>query len=156
MAILSNAGGLAVLTTDWCHRLGLSIPPFPTKTVEELRSFLLPIASGYNPIDMTGSADYECYKQVLDAVLKMENIDIIIPIFVSQGLVTSDGPAKAVVEKQKEFTKPILAYWMGGNSITNGVKILKRGEVPVYSSPAKVAKAAAALVMYSDFRKKVL
>jgi len=155
VAILSNAGGLAVMTTDWCHRLGLKVPKFPSKTVEELRSFLLPIASAFNPVDMTGSADYECYKKVLDAVSRIETIDLIIPIFVSQGLVTSDGPARAVVEKQKDCKKPMLAYWMGGSSITNGVKILKRGGIPVYSSPAKVAKAVAALVMYSDFRKKV-
>jgi len=155
VAILSNAGGLAVTTADWCHRLGLTLPKLPTQTLEEFRSFLLPIASASNPVDMTGGADYHCYKRVLDAISNIETIDLIIPIFVSQGLVTSDGPARAVVEKGKICNKPILAYWMGGSSIINGVRILKRAGIPVYSSPAKVAKAAAALVTYSYFRKKV-
>ncbi len=154
VAIVSNAGGLAVMTADWCHKLGLSIPRFPREIVEELRSYLPPIASPYNPIDMTGDADYERYRRVLEVVSGLENVDLVIPIFVSQGLVTSDGPAKAVVEVQMERDKPFLAYWMGGSTILNGVRILKRGGIPVYSSPERVAKAAAALVEYSEKRRK--
>lgn len=155
IAVLSNAGGLGVITTDWCHRLGLTVPQLPARTRAELQSFLLPIASTYNPIDVTGSAEYDCYKRVLDVVSKLEIIDLIIPIFVSQGLTTSDGPARAVVEEWRESGKPMLAFWMGGNSVMDGVKILRRGGIPVYSSPARVAKAAAALVTYSEYRKKI-
>ncbi|MCW4037268.1 MAG: CoA-binding protein [Candidatus Bathyarchaeota archaeon] len=155
VAVLSNAGGLGVITTDWCHRLGLKVPQLPAQTREELKSFLLPIASTYNPIDVTGSAEYDCYKRVLDVVSKLEIIDLIIPIFVSQGLTTSDGPARAVVEEWRKSGKPMLAFWMGGNSVMDGVKILRRGGIPVYSSPARVAKAATALVTYSEYRKKI-
>jgi acyl-CoA synthetase (NDP forming) len=104
---------------------------------------------------MTGNADYECYKKTLKVVSKVKTIDMIIAIFVSQGLITSDGPALAVVETHKASKKPILAYWMGGNSILNGVRILKRHGIPVYSSPARVAKAAASLITYSEYRNKV-
>jgi acetyl coenzyme A synthetase (ADP forming)-like protein len=154
VAILSNAGGLGVITTDWCHRLGLQVPKLPAQTVDKLKAFLLPIASTANPIDMTGTAEYNCYKRVLNTLLQLESIDLIIPIFVSQGLITSDGPARAVVEEGRKGKKPILAFWMGGNTIINGVRILRRGGVPVYSSPARVSKAAAALVTYSGYRTK--
>ena len=155
VAVISNAGGLAVMTADWCHRLGLSIPKLPSQIVEKLRSFLPRIASSINPVDMTGNADYECYKRVLETISETETIDIIIPIFVSQGLVTSAGPARAVVETQRICDKPLLAYWMGGTSIVNGVRILKRGGIPVYSSPERVARATAALVKHSDFKRKL-
>jgi len=147
VAIISNAGGLAVMTADWCHKLGLSVPKLSDKTVSKLRSFLPPIASPFNPVDMTGDADYQRYKSVLETISNTKSIDLIISIFVSQGLVTSDGPARAVVEVQKATDKPMLAYWMGGNSITNGVRILKLGGVPVYSSPERVSKAAAKLAI---------
>jgi len=155
VAIISNAGGLAVMTADWCHKLGLKVPKFPEKTVEELKSFLPPIASPFNPVDMTGDANYERYKRVIEVISGLKTIDVIISIFVSQGLVTSDGPARAVVEMQKVCNQPLLAYWMGGNSIINGVRILRRGGVPVYSSPERVAKAAAALIEYSDYRREI-
>lgn len=146
VAIISNAGGLAVMVADWCHKLGLSVPRLPDKTVDELRTFLPSIASPFNPVDMTGDADYERYKKVLETISEAKTTDLIISIFVSQGLVTSDGPARALVEIQKTCGKPMVAYWMGGNSIMNGIRILKRGGVPVYSSPKRVAGAAAKLV----------
>jgi len=152
VAIVSNAGGLAVVTADWCHKLGLVVPKLPSQIVEELKSFLPQIASSSNPVDMTGDADYERYKRVLETVSETKAIDVIIPIFVSQGLVTSDRPAKAVVEIQEASDKPMLAYWMGGSSIINGVRILRRGGIPVYSSPERVARAAANLIEYSDFK----
>jgi acetyl coenzyme A synthetase (ADP forming)-like protein len=155
IAILSNAGGLGVTTADWCHRLGLTVPRLPAQTVAELQSFLLPIASASNPVDMTGNAGYDCYKRIIDVVARVDAIDLIIPIFVSQGLITSDGPARAVVEEWGRSDKPMVAFWMGGNTILNGVRILRRGGVPVHSSPAKVAKAAAALVAYSAYRQKI-
>jgi len=154
VAIISNAGGLGVLTADWCDRLGLSIPNLLSKTLEKLRAFLPPIASSFNPVDMTGNADYECYRRVLEIISEAGNIDIIISIFVSQGLVTSDGPARAVVDVKKKCMKPILAYLMGGNSIFNGVKILNRGEVPVFSSPERVAKAALKLTLQPNLRAR--
>ncbi len=155
VAILSNAGGLGVTTADWCHRLGLTVPRLPIQTVAELQSFLLPIASARNPIDMTGSAGYDCYRQIIDVVAQVDAIDLIIPIFVSQGLITSDGPARAVVEEKERCDKPMVAFWMGGNTILNGVRILRRGGIPVHASPAKVAKAAAALVAYSAYRQNI-
>lgn len=145
VAIVSNAGGLAVMTVDWCRKLGLNVPSLLKETVEELRTYLPPIASPLNPVDMTGDADYQRYRKVIETISKTNTIDMIISIFVSQGLVTSDGPARAVVEMQRKCDKPMLAYWMGGNSIINGVRILKRGGVPVYSSPERVVRAAVKL-----------
>jgi acetyltransferase len=147
VAIISNAGGLAVLTADWCHKLGLSVPKLPSQTIEELQSFLPSIASPFNPIDMTGDADYERYKRVLKIVSETKAVDIIISIFVAQGLVTSDGPAKAIVELNNLSNKPLLAYMMGGNSIINGIRILNYGGVPVYSSAKRVSRAATKLVI---------
>ncbi len=155
VAIVSNAGGLGVMTTDWCHQMGLHIPPLTSETIKRLQAQLLPIASPINPIDMTGSADYNTYKNVLDILAQTNSIDMIITIFVSQGLVTSDGPARAVVETLNQYDTPILTYWMGGNSIFNGVRILRRAKIPVYTSPLKVANAAAALFSYSRSLQKL-
>lgn len=149
VAIVSNAGGLGVMTTDWCHQLGLRVPHLTSETIKSLQAHLLPIASPLNPIDMTGSADYETYQNILKVLASTASIDMIITIFVSQGLVTSDGPARAVVDTYQRYNTPIFTYWMGGNSIFNGVRILRRANIPVYTSPAKVAKAAATLLSYS-------
>ena len=155
VAIASNAGGLGVMTTDWCHRMGLHVPHLTSQTIKSLQEQLLPIASPLNPVDMTGSADYTTYQNVLEVLASTDSIDMIITIFVSQGLVTSDGPARAVVDILRRYNKPIFTYWMGGNSIFNGVRILRRANIPVYTSPAKVAKAAATLLSHSRWLQKM-
>lgn len=114
VAIISNAGGLGVVTADWCSKQGLTLPELPLKTVEQLRAILPSIASSHNPIDMTGNANYQRYKEAIEIVSASENIDIIIALYVSQGLVASEEPAKAIVDASKYCGKPLLAYFLGG------------------------------------------
>jgi acetyltransferase len=155
VAIVSNAGGLGVMTADWCSKQGLTIPEMPPKTVEELKAILPPIASTHNPIDMTGNANYLRYKKAIEIVSSLESIDMVIALYVSQGVVTSDEPARAIVDASKVCGKPLLAYFMGGSSILSGIQILKSGGVPVYSSPRRVARAASVLASYgTSLREK--
>ena len=150
VAIISNAGGLGVVTADWCSKQGLTLPDLPPKTAEELKAILPSIASPHNPIDMTGNANYQRYKEAIEIVSASENIDMIIALYVSQGLVASDEPAKAIVDASKVCGKPILAYFLGGTSIIDGTRILKSSGIPIYSSPKRVARAAAVLASYID------
>jgi acetyltransferase len=149
VAIISNAGGLGVVTADWCSKLGLVLPELSPKTVQELKAILPSIASSHNPIDMTGNANYQRYKQAIEIVSTCENIDTVIVLYVSQGLVASEEPAKAIVDASKYCGKPLLAYFLGGSSIVEGTQILKSGGIPVYSSPKRVARAATVLASHS-------
>jgi acetyltransferase len=97
---------------------------------------------------MTGNANYQRYKEAIEIVSASENIDMIIALYVSQGLVASEEPAKAIVDASKYCGKPLLAYFLGGSSIVNGTQILKSSGIPVYSSPNRVARAAAVLASY--------
>jgi acetyltransferase len=148
VAIISNAGGLGVITADWCSKQGLTLPELSQKTEKELKAILPPIASPHNPTDMTGNANYQRYKQAIEIVSASQNIDIIITLFVSQGLVASEEPAKAIADASKVCGKPILAYFMGGSSILFGTQILKSNGIPFYSSPRRVARAAAVLASH--------
>lgn len=153
VALVSNTGGLAVITADWCRKTGLEIPVFAKETIEKLKEVLLPIASPFNPVDMTGTADYDVYRHVLEYAFREENIDCVIAIFASQGVVTADEPAKALVDVAKQHSKPALAFWMGGSSIVEALEIFKANQIPVYPSPKRVAKAAYYLSKYGIYKK---
>jgi acetyl coenzyme A synthetase (ADP forming)-like protein len=155
IGIISNAGGLAVMVSDWCSKLGLQVPIFPLETQQNIKKFLPPIASFSNPVDMTGGADYECYKNILDSILNEPIIHCAICIFVSQGLVTAAKPARAIAEVSKKYDKPILAFWMGERSIKEGIEVLKRNEIPAYPSSSRVAKSAFALSFYAIAKGKI-
>jgi acyl-CoA synthetase (NDP forming) len=148
VAIISNAGGLGVVTADWCSKQGLMLPELPPETEKQLKAILPPIASVHNPIDMTGNANYQRYKEAIEIVSALEDIDMVIVLYVSQGLIASHEPARAIVDASKVCGKPLLAYFLGGTSILDGKQILKIGGIPVYSSPKRVARAAAVLASY--------
>jgi acetyltransferase len=148
VAIISNAGGIGVITADWCSKQGLTLPELPPQTVKALTAILPSIASPRNPIDMTGNANYQRYKEAIEIVSASEAIDTIIALYVSQGLVASEEPARAIVDASKVCGKPLLAYFMGGSNILNGLQLLKSGGIPVYSSPKRVARATAVLANY--------
>jgi len=155
IGIVSNAGGLGVMVSDWCTKLNLQIPIFPLETRTKIKTHLPAIASASNPIDMTGIADYNFYKNVLDIVLSEQSIDCAICIFVSQGLITAAQPARAVAEIASKHDKPVLAFWMGERSTKEGIEVLRRSMIPTYPSPSRVAKAAYALHFYSRFKKSL-
>ncbi len=155
IGIMSNAGGLAVMVSDWCSSLGLQVPIFSSETQQNIKQFLSPIASFSNPVDMTGGADYECYKNVLDVILNDTLIHCAICVFVSQGLVTAANPARAISEISKKHDKPVLAFWMGERSIKEGIEVLKRNNIPAYPSSSRVAKSTYALSYYANVRKNM-
>ncbi len=154
VAIVSNAGGLGVMTADWLSSLGFNIPVLSSEVQSKIKSNILGIGSAVNPIDMTGAADYNSYYNVIKVLMEDPNIHLIVPIYVSQGLVTSDIPAKAVVDALKEYKKTTLTFWVGGASIIDGRMILRRNRVPCFSSAERLAKVAKAMLDYSIFRRR--
>ncbi|HKB94691.1 MAG TPA: CoA-binding protein, partial [Gaiellaceae bacterium] len=75
IAILTNAGGPAIMATDACVALGLAIPDLSSATLGELRSFLPAAASIANPVDMIASAGVVEYGRALGALLDDPAID---------------------------------------------------------------------------------
>ncbi len=83
VAIMTNAGGPGgVLTADAIDRLGLKLADLEDETIEELRSFLPPMAAVKNPVDMIASARGEDYYRTARALLEDKNVDLLISICV--------------------------------------------------------------------------
>ncbi|WP_455367931.1 acetate--CoA ligase family protein [[Eubacterium] cellulosolvens] len=142
IGIATNAGGLGVTVADWCQTLGFKVPFFSGDLKQKIEEEIPPFGSAVNPVDMTGDADYTRYREVCGAMIKNPDIHILIAIYTSQGLISSDGPARAIADTASESKKPILALFLGGASITQGERILVQKKVPVFHFPEKVAKAA--------------
>src|ERR1051326_4629097 len=80
-AVLTNAGGPAVMCADTCEARGLEVPPLAPATQAELRK-LLPIeASVQNPVDMLAGASADQYRQALELVARDPGVDAGISIF---------------------------------------------------------------------------
>ena len=102
----------------------------------------------HNPIDILGDADPERYAKALEIAAQQ-----------SQQRRPARGPRAArddesreVAEKLKPFAKsgkPILASWMGGESIAAGEAILNAGGIPTFNYPDTAARAFTYMWRYS-------
>ncbi|MFZ5940331.1 MAG: acetate--CoA ligase family protein [Bacteroidota bacterium] len=110
VAIITHAGGPAVMLTDALSEGGLEIPSITGETADELLSKLSPGASVANPIDMLATASAEQLGIVIDYCDKrLDNIDAMMVIFGTPGLTTVFDTYEVLHEKMKTCRKPIFA-----------------------------------------------
>ena len=69
VAIVTNAGGLGIMTTDAAVRYGLEIAEFEEETVARLKAGLPAAANIHNPVDVLGDAREDRYRTALEGVL---------------------------------------------------------------------------------------
>jgi acetyl coenzyme A synthetase (ADP forming)-like protein len=154
VAILTNAGGPAIMATDACATLGLEVAELPEATQRALRAVLAPEASVRNPIDMIASADGGRYAAALDILKRDETVDGLIVLFVSPLMINALEVAQAVIEAERGARQPILTCFMGKGLGQQGVDALREAGIPVYMFPEEPARAMAALNRYRLYRER--
>jgi acetyltransferase len=109
IAIITHAGGPAVMLTDALANGGLEIPKIHNHKSEELLTHLFPGASVSNPIDLLATGTGEQLGLVIDYCDKyFDNIDAMMVIFGTPGLVEVFDAYKILHEKMDVSNKPIF------------------------------------------------
>lgn len=108
LAIITHAGGPAVMLTDVLSDGGLEVPAISGKPADLLLSRLHPGSSVANPIDILATGGAEQLEAAIECVDKeLDNIDGMCIIFGSPGLYSVDPVYKLIDEKMKTCRKPI-------------------------------------------------
>jgi acetyltransferase len=108
IAIVTHAGGPAVMLTDALSNGGLEIPHIEGAKADELLSKLFGGSSVGNPIDFLATGTAEQLGLILDACNNdFKNIDGIVVIFGSPGLAPLFEPYRVLADKLKTTKKPI-------------------------------------------------
>ncbi|WP_319506682.1 acetate--CoA ligase family protein [uncultured Methanolobus sp.] len=154
IAIITNAGGLGILTADACYNAGLSIASFEETTVERLREKLPPAANFYDPVDILGDAGADLYEHALDVVLEDINVNGAIVLVSPQSMTDVPVIAEKVAEKIKQSKKPILCNFAGGSRIAAGEEILNSYGIPNYSSSERAVASMNALCNYHTIKNR--
>mgnify|MGYP000898611550 FL=1 len=109
IAIITHAGGPAVMLTDVLSNNGLEVPPIEGKAADELLSKLFAGSSVSNPIDFLATGTAEQLGYIIDACENdFDNIDAIAVIFGSPGLFPNWDVYTLLNEKMKTCKKPIF------------------------------------------------
>ncbi len=109
IAIITQAGGPAVMLTDALSRGGLEIPRFNEQDATEIKKHLLPGSSAQNPVDLLATGTAEQLGTVIDyCENKIPYVDAMMVIFGSPGLVEVFDAYEVLHNKMEVCKKPIF------------------------------------------------
>jgi acyl-CoA synthetase (NDP forming) len=148
IAIVTHAGGSAVLLTDALTKGGLSVPKIEGPDADSLLTYLNPGSSVSNPIDFLATGTAEQLGIIIDYCnYKIPNIDAIVVVFGSPGLFDVENVYKVLGVKLEVSPKPIFPVLP---SIVNAQKEIKyflsKGHV---NFPDEVILAKALTAVYN-------
>jgi len=149
LAIVTNAGGPGVMATDALMARKGVLAELANETMEKLDTRLPPFWSHGNPIDVLCDASPNRYANATEVVLNDPGVDAVLVILTPQGMTNPTSTAISLSTVLKKTNKPVLAAWMGGQAVTEGIRILNNAGVPTYSSPEHAVNAFMHLVSYA-------
>ncbi|WP_103867288.1 acetate--CoA ligase family protein [Aquimarina sp. I32.4] len=109
IAIITHAGGSAVMLSDVLSKGGLKIPVIDGEDAEALENFLYPGSSVSNPIDFLATGTAEQLGIIIDyCEHKFEEIDAMVVVFGSPGLFDVENVYNVLSVKLDICKKPIF------------------------------------------------
>lgn len=148
VAVLTNAGGAAILAVDALEEAGMEIAPLTDATKVFLRQRVFAAASVNNPVDVLAGAGPATYALCLDALLGDETVDAIVVVSAPQDWFAPVSLAEVIGEvanSQLAREKPILAVLMGLASTSDATQVLHRRRIPNFAFPERVGSTLAAM-----------
>ncbi len=149
LTILTNAGGPGVLATDALIRQGGELAELSDETITKLNAVLPAHWSHGNPIDILGDADPERYAQAVEIALHDPNSDGLLAILTPQAMTDPTQTANKLKSVLANSKKPILASWMGGESVLAGEALLNQANLFTFPYPDTAAQVFTLMWRYS-------
>jgi len=151
-AVVANAGGPGVMTTDAIAESCLELAQFKPATTAMLKKTLPSTANIHNPIDVVGDARADRYENAIKAVMNDKNVGSLIVILTPQS-VTEINKTAEVILKYRSKEKPIVASFIGGKKVKSGIDILERNGIPHYEFPNVAVDTLERFYNYFNDRK---
>jgi acyl-CoA synthetase (NDP forming) len=109
IAIVTQAGGPAVMLSDQLEADGLKVPELDKKTQEYFASLLVPGSSTHNPVDMLATANRKQLAQVLSYCNNLDYIDGMVVIYGKTGMENLFETYAVLNETTKKCSKPVFS-----------------------------------------------
>jgi len=151
VAIVTNAGGPAIVATDAVEKFGLKIARFNKDTIDKLRENLPAEANIYNPVDIIGDAREDRYRFAMQAVLEDSNVDSTLVLLCPAAVTEPEKTARTIVELNKKYpSKPVLAVYMGGKTLQEGKNYLTENHIPTFTFPEPSVNSLQGMFRYHE------
>jgi len=148
VAVLTNAGGPAILCADACEAAGLRIETLSVGTRARLAEVLPSEASTANPVDMIASASADHYERSLRILLDDDAVDAVVTIFVRPLAARAADVARGIAAAAEGADRPVLAVWLGADTPAAS----DTGVIPRFTTPEEAVRALAHAVRHARRR----
>ena len=155
VGVLSNAGGLCVVTADSLDHEELELADFAPETTRALKDFLVPAASTQNPIDMLAGATAKDYAKALRLLLADPNTDSVLVLVPPPPMYPTEEVADEIIPVIQQTKKPVLVVLVGSEHIEEASHRLQKAKIPEYRFPERATSALARLTERAEFLRGI-
>ena len=134
--IITNAGGLGVLTSDYCEENNIQLPQLPKNIIKQLNKTLPSAWSHNNPVDVVGDAQADRFEKVFQILENQDWFDFFIILLTPQYMTEPEKTAQLLLKLEK----PVIACFMGGKKIQSAKSILEN-KIPFFEEPKDLVES---------------
>lgn len=153
VAVVTNAGGPAILCIDSLEKENLALAAFSDETKARLREIVHPEGSVNNPVDLLPGGTADIFKKVNEIVAADENVDAVISIFVEPVMVSPFEVIENVYSIQCD--KPILQAAMPMPEFWEKYRKESIRKLPVFRNPEEPAEVLSNMLFHSSSKEKL-
>lgn len=154
VAIISNAGGPAVISADAVVGEGLQLAEFDSQTKEQLMQILPRSASILNPVDVLGDALAERIGRAAEIILREDLSQSLIVILTPQVMTQIEKTAEFIGALSKRYRKPIFCSFIGGSLIAEGEQKLNELKIPSFRFPERAIATIGAMWQFKKWQEE--
>ena len=148
--VVSNAGGFAVLSSDYAERFGIELVHFPDGLVQELDAVLPPAWNRSNPMDMVGDSRPDQYAKTFDILIRHQDLwDIAFVIAVPTAVSNPIRVANELIRFSTHTNKMIVGCMIGGDSMKTPQRILREAKIPNFPDLEDAFRAVGNICRYT-------
>ncbi|MFA5077243.1 MAG: CoA-binding protein [Candidatus Micrarchaeia archaeon] len=155
IGVITNGGGIGVLTADALQQEGLELGRMETGTKKAVGASLPSYGSAGNPLDLIADAGVEKFSGAIEAFMRDANMDAIIIDVLFQVPPIDERLLKVLIKASDDKRKPIAVVAMGGKYTEEQRRMLESNGVPTYNNPLSAVKAVKKLAEYAEYRRSL-
>jgi acetyltransferase len=153
VAVVTNAGGPAILTVDALEKEGLTLAGLEKDTKFKLRKIVHPEGSINNPVDLLPGGNADTYKKIIELTLTDVNVDAVISIFVEPVMVEPLGVVEAV--NSVVSGKPVMQVVMPLPEFRQKYRIESKYNKPIFRNPEDPAEVISNMLFQSESSQRL-
>lgn len=131
--VITNAGGFAVLSSDYAERYGVEMVDLPQDVIDEMNEFLPEFWNKGNPIDLLGDANEKRFEKTFAVLAKHADLwDIAFIVGFPNLVLNSEQLARQILKFSAATENRLVATLLGGASMDLGREMLKEHDIPSF------------------------